>query len=339
MPVVYNSIKDEHNQVRTKAGLFDISHMGRLFFRGADRVTLLDQLLTNNVSSLKPGQIRYSLILNDDGCILDDVLIYRIREDEHLLVVNASNRTKIVNWINQHLSGDVTLDDQTLATTMIALQGPDALAVLKDRLGLDASPLKYYFGQATTVLGEPAILSRTGYTGEDGVELIVPNKLGTQVWNTLLGDDDRCKPIGLGARDTLRLEAAMPLYGHELSESIDPIQANVAWACPLSGKDFIGKAALAKRPADRQVRVGIKVEQDQRIAREGYTVVSMIGGTPTPIGTVTSGTQSPTLGRSIAMGYVDPAFSAVGTKIAVDMRGTPVPAEIVSLPFYARKKS
>ncbi len=337
MPVQYSTIVDEHTVVRNSAGLFDISHMGRLRFSGDDACSFLDYLLTNDVSKLQVGQVRYSLVCNDSGGVLDDVLVYRL-PDCYMLVVNASNRTKIVDWIGQHISrftGD--FEDQTLTHAMIAVQGPKAVEILA-ALGADtAAEHRYYSASNMTVAGIDALVSRTGYTGEDGFELIVPSDAGMRLWEQLLevGQPYGVQACGLGCRDTLRLEAAMPLYGHELNEDTDPLTAGLDFAVKLEAANFIGKAALAKfaESPTGKVRVGLELE-GKRIAREGAGIVSG----DRFVGEVTSGTFSPTLQKSIAMGYVEQELSATGTEVEVDIRGKQHAARVVNLPFYKRAK-
>lgn len=337
MPVQYSSIIEEHHAVRRRAGLFDISHMGRLRLEGPDACAFLDHLLTNDVAALQPGQVRYSLVCREDGGILDDVLLYRF-ERHYMLVVNASNREKIVAWCEQHRDGfDVAIDDQTFGTGMIAVQGPAALGVLQPASDEPLSPMKYYTAVESTVMGVPAIVSRTGYTGEDGFEVIVPAGETTALWTTLIqqGESAAIAPCGIGCRDTLRLEAAMPLYGHELDENVDPLTAGLAFGVKLDAADFIGKPALLERKADPAgiKRVGLQLE-GRRIAREGTPVVHQ----GQPMGRVTSGTFSPTLERTIAMAYVNTDLAAVGTRLNVELRGTLIPAEVVKLPFYRRSE-
>lgn len=336
MPIQYTSITEEHQAVRQRAGLFDIGHMGRLHFSGPDACRFLDHLLTNNIAALKLGQVRYALVCNDQGVVLDDVLIYRLEEESYLLVVNASNRTKIVGWIAGRQSGfDVTVVDGTEETFMLALQGPRAAEILATRTGVDATPLKYYTSAEWGVCGVRTTVSRTGYTGEDGYELICAAGEGPRIWEELCaaGSSLGLVPCGLGCRDTLRLEAAMPLYGHELDESIDPLTAGLSFAVKLNAADFIGKSALQEihdNPTGRQ-RVGLKLS-GRRIAREG---AELFAGDE-PIGRVTSGTFSPTLEASIAMGYVQSSHAAPGTAVEVDIRGRRESAEVCSLPFYKR---
>lgn len=338
MPVQYSTIIEEHHAVRGRAGLFDISHMGRLRLTGPDAVPLVERLVTCRVATMKPGQVRYGLVTNEAGGVLDDVLVYRVGDAELTVVVNASNREKIVAWIGRHLDNlDASLADETLETAMIAVQGPAAAAVLAPHVDAAFGALKYYRFVGGHVFGVRTFASRTGYTGEDGFELIVPAAQATKVWDRLseAGRPHGLVPCGLGCRDTLRLEAAMPLYGHELTEEIDPVTAGLSFAVALD-KEFVGRdaiAAVAARGPDR-VRVGLRLA-GKRIAREGTTIVSGEG----PIGGVTSGTFSPTLQASIATGYVAREFAAAGTSVEVDLRGKREAAAVVGLPFYQRRAS
>ena len=340
MPVLYSSIVEEHAATRASAGAFDISHMGRLRFDGTGAAAFLDRLLTRRVIGLSPGKIRYSLVTNEAGGILDDVLVYQLLERDgqpfHLLVVNASNREKIVAWVRRHLAEahDVSFEDQTIATAMIAVQGPMALAIAQPVVESHLSGLDYYTGVSTRIDGQAGIVSRTGYTGEDGCELIVPAPAALQIWERLIAAG--AKPVGLGARDTLRLEAAMPLYGHELSEQINPFQADLAFAVNFKDRDFIGKAAMMPLQNDpnQLKRIGL-VLAGKRVPREHFAVLA----SDQTIGEVTSGTFSPTLQRPIAMAYVQPRFAAVGTQLFVDIRGSREPAGVVKLPFYSRPKT
>ncbi len=356
MPVQYTSIVEEHTATRTAAGLFDISLMGRINFTGPGAAAVLDRLLTNNVATLKPGQIRYSLIVNESGGVLDDVLVYRTPaagHTDHMLVVNASNRPKVLDWTRAHLpaDGSVELVDRTLDWGMIAVQGPKALDIVRPLVDLrqpggapDPSArleaIKYYFFAGIGTCGTWGIVSRTGYTGEDGVELIVPSEKLVELWESVVrvGESHGLKPCGLGARDTLRLEAGMPLYGHELGEDIDPFMAGLDFAVKLDKPDLIGKRALvaAQQSHDAKMsrrRVGIELE-GKRIAREGFTLLK----DGAKVGYVTSGTFAPTLAKSIAMAYLQPDLAEPGTELAVDVRGQAVPARVATLPFYKRRK-
>jgi len=347
MPIQYTSITEEHQAVRTSAGLFDISHMGRLCFHGPDALALVQRIWTNDAASMKPGQVRYGLVCREDGGILDDVLVYRFSTN-WLMVVNASNREKIIRWLEQHRGQcNVRMIDVTTTWAMLAIQGPNALALVSAlletravRYNMPVAQLPYYQVLLPVERSDDSmIVSRTGYTGEDGFEISLPYPRLTSLVNDLhdaaarLGID--LKPCGLGARDTLRLEAAMPLYGHELSEEIDPLQAGLGWAVKLEKGDFIGREALQRRrDKPERKRVGLELE-GKRIAREGAHA-SVAGK---HIGQVTSGTFGPTVARAIAMAYVDPQYAAVGTACEVDVRGKPAPARVVPLPFYRRPRS
>ncbi len=336
MPVQYSTITEEHHAVRRAAGLFDIAHMGRLQFSGPDACRFLDHLVTNDITKLDVGEIRYALVTNEQGGILDDVLVYRF-ESYYLLVVNASNRLKMLSWIEESRgSFDVQYHDWTFEKFMLALQGPKAIDILNPLVEAELSQINYYTGLETTVLGEPAIVTRTGYTGEDGFEVIVASDDAQKLWETLMdaGQSLGLLPTGLGCRDTLRLEAAMPLYGHELDESIDPFTAGLRFAVKLKAGDFLGKDALIAKKADdnRQQRIGLELDC-KRIAREGALLFS----DDEHIGQVTSGTFSPTFEKSIAMGYVKPQFAQIGTKLEADIRGKRHTATVVKLPFYKRQ--
>ncbi|MCA9062307.1 MAG: glycine cleavage system aminomethyltransferase GcvT [Planctomycetaceae bacterium] len=335
MPVQYSSIVQEHNAVRNQVGLFDISHMGRLAFMEPCAMEFLNRVLTNDATRLNPGDIRYSLICRNDGGILDDVLIYRMASHWEL-VVNASNREKIVQWLQQQPQfSDCGFQDRTLETGMVAVQGPQALAIASELLNVDVGALKYYTGMPVRFLDSDAFVSRTGYTGEDGCEITVPAVQTEVLWQRLLqlGESRGIVPAGLGCRDTLRLEAAMPLYGHELSEQIDPLTAGLSFGVKLNKSEFIGRDALVaiREAGPSRVRVGLELE-GRRIARE-HTPVESNGQ---PVGEVTSGTFSPTLQKTIAMAYVDPGAAAIGTQLEAIVRGTAIPATVVPLPFYRR---
>ena len=331
MPVQYTSIVEEHTAVRSAVGVFDISHMGRLWFSGPESLNLVQRLYTNNAASLKDGQARYGLVCNDGGGIRDDVLVYRFN-GRLAMVVNASNRTKILDWIRDHLPRTgVDIADRTQASCMIALQGPGALSCCQELVPADLKNLRYYFALAAKYHGKECIVSRTGYTGEDGFEFIVPSEEGVRLWTDLCSRG--AKPCGLGARDTLRLEAGMPLYGHELTEEIDPFEAGLDWAVKLEKGDFIGRQALLtrRRTGPAKARVGLELD-GKRVAREGSGVYWQ----EQRVGAVTSGTFSPTLNKPIAMGYVENADAPPGSEYTVDIRGKPSAARIVPLPFYKR---
>jgi aminomethyltransferase len=341
MPVQYRSIVEEHQATRSSVGLFDVSHMGRFRIAGPDGAKFLDAIVTRKVAGMKPGQIRYALVTDDNGGILDDVLVYRLAEPGgatgHDMVVNASNRQKIWDWLAEHQGPfDVDIADRTLDTAMLAVQGPRALEIVRPLVaGLDPSALRYYFGASATIAGTAGFVSRTGYTGEDGCELVVEADAALDLWENLVNAAAPLggKPAGLGCRDTLRLEAAMPLYGHELTEKINPFQAGLAYAVDLDGRAFPGRDALLKLRDDKSLarRVGWELA-GRRVPREGYAVLHQ----GRPVGHVTSGTFAPTLQRPIAMGYVDPEFTAPDIQVTIDIRGSQESARNVKLPFYRR---
>jgi aminomethyltransferase len=342
MPIQYTSIVAEHKATRTAAGVFDISHMGRLRFEGPRADQLLDHLLTRSVMDMKTGMVRYSLMCNEEGGILDDVLVSCLESPSgrnfFLLVVNAGNRAKILKWIQPHLADfpDVSFHDATDSTAMIAVQGPKALEIAGRILPPKVTILKYYRGLVTEQMSKPCIVSRTGYTGEDGYELIVKAEDAPRVWENLLlaGREQGILPVGLGARDTLRLEAGMPLYGHELGESIDPFRAGLGFAVNLDGRTFLGSEALQTlaKAQPSVLRIGLKLD-GRRAAREGAAVLDM---DRRQIGEVTSGTFSPTLDAPISMAYVDASIARPGAAVDVDIRGSRTSAIFTALPFYKR---
>lgn len=354
MPVQFTSIIEEHQATRSVAGMADISHMGRLRFEGPGAAVFLAELLTRRVADMVLGQIRYSLITNDQGGILDDVLVGYYHNEYgqpfYMLVVNASNRDKIVRWIHKHLTperanqpdNEIIFTDVSRLWAMFAIQGPKALDLLQPFVDVDLSMMKYYRGELVRLLHPAAqrqggLISRTGYTGEDGFELSVGAGIAQGIWEALLeaGQSMGVIATGLGARDTLRLEAGMPLYGHELSEDITPFQAGLDYACHLVGYDFPGRDALLKieKESRKLTRIGLETT-DRRVPRQGCPILI----NSRPIGEVTSGTFSPTLQKPIAMGYVPPEYSTPGTDLQIDIRGHIATARVVPLPFYNRNK-
>ena len=337
MPVLYSSIIEEHQAVRQAAGLFDISHMGRLRLEGAEVASFVENLVTCPIASLAIGQIRYGLVTNERGGVLDDILVYNVDEACIDLVVNASNREKILDWIDRHRGGgDIDVVDQTFGSAMLALQGPQAYPWLAPHAAAVAE-LRYYRFVDSEIFGMPVRLSRTGYTGEDGFEFIVPADRAVELVYKLLAlaphrEDPRVLPCGLGCRDTLRLEAGMPLYGHELSETIDPITAGLGFAVGKK-KTFIGSEPIGQIRAAgaERSRIGLRLE-GRRIAREGAAIFAG----DEEVGVVTSGTFSPTLEASIAMAYVDADHARADIKLDVDLKGKRIAARVVELPFYRR---
>jgi aminomethyltransferase len=337
MPVQYNGIVEEHKAVRERAGLFDVSHMGRFVVRGPGALSHLDGLTTNAVSKLAIGQFQYSSLPNAQGGLVDDILVGRTGRDEYQVVVNAGNLGTDRDLLRTDLPAGTEFVDESLTHGILALQGPDAASILLSIApDLDTSMATYHVGWAT-VAGVRTLVSRTGYTGEDGFELSLGASVAPAVWEVLLqlGEPLGIVPTGLGARDTLRLEAGMPLYGHELSEQIDPFQAGLGFACHLVGYDFPGRDALLRRKNQppKSVRIGVELS-GKRAARQGSTILAA----GRPIGQITSGSYSPSLGKPIAMGYVPPAFAQVGTELHIDIRGQLEPARVVELPFYRRNK-
>lgn len=337
MPLVYSSIVDEHLHTRKACSVFDVSHMGRLRLGGADAARLIQQVCTRNIEDQASGQSRYSHICKADGGILDDVIVSRY-ENDWGIVCNASNRPKIVDWLKQHADGrDVKLVDETADTIMVAIQGPCAMKLLAERVPLPIADLKRYRFITADLFGMAVSVFRSGYTGEDGVEVIAPASTAPFL-RQLLDDDDpasaKLKPAGLGARDTLRLEAAMPLYGHELNEDIDSISAGQGWCVDLD-KDFIGVQAMRRvhDGAVRQVLIGLELD-GKRTARQHYDVLA----DGKRVGEVTSGALSPTLGKSIAMAFVAPEHAEADGRLQVDFKGKPVDATVVRLPFYKRPR-
>jgi aminomethyltransferase len=353
MPVQYTSIIDEHLTTRSAAGIADISHMGRLRFEGPGAAVFLAETLTRRVADMVLGQVRYSFVTNERGGILDDVLVGYYHDvygqPFYVMVVNAGNRQKIVDWIHSHLpperaerpGHEVVFSDVTVLWAMFAVQGPHSIEILQPLVDVDLHTMRYYRGDQVRILHPAAqrqggIISRTGYTGEDGFELSIGAGIAEAVWDAILelGKPFGMLPTGIGARDTLRLEAGMPLYGYELTEEVNPFQAGLGFACHLVGYDFPGRDALKRieqEPRDR-VLVGLELA-GRRPARENCTILA--GGQS--VGRTTSGSYSPTLDKPIAMGFVLSEHAQPGTQLAVDVRGRNQPAKVARLPFYRRK--
>lgn len=332
LPVQYpDGILKEHHAVREKVGMFDVSHMGEAIMEGPDALSNLNYILTNRFDSLKIGSCRYSLMLYEDGGAVDDLIVYRLGEEKYLLILNAANTEKDVAWIREHLSGKVTFEDLSEKVAQIALQGPLSKDILSQIADPESLPVKYYtFREPVKAAGVDCLISRTGYTGEHGYELYMKAEDAKTVWTALekLG----VTPCGLGARDTLRLEAGMPLYGHELSDKIDPLTAGLTFAVKMD-KEFIGRDALLQKGEPTVKRVGLKVT-GRGILREEQDVYLQ----DRKIGVTTSGTFCPYLKVSCAMAYVDKDASEEGTSVEVDVRGKRVPCVITPLPFYNRAK-
>ncbi|GAB4266863.1 MAG: glycine cleavage system aminomethyltransferase GcvT [Thermoleophilia bacterium] len=334
MPLLYTSIIDEHFQVRHRAGLFDVSHMGRLFLRGPLALRALERLVASNLSRLAPGEARYTVLLTPWGGVLDDLIVYR-RADGLQLVVNAARTAEDRSWIEEHLPEGTTLDDLTELTALLALQGPAALDVLA-RLGGPAAvpPRAFTFTQAQ-VAGVEATVMRTGYTGEEGVEFMVDGNDAPALWHALLAADADCtvRPCGLGARDTLRLEAALLLYGQDLTKNTTPFEARLGWLTDVDRSDFMGREALleAKAKGPEKLLVGLRTTA-RSIPRPGDEIA--VGDLI--VGKITSGSVSPVLGHPIALGYVLPRYAGVGTEVLLLVRGAELPAQVVERPFYRR---
>jgi aminomethyltransferase len=338
MPVQYGSILDEHKAVRERVGLFDLSHMGELMVEGPEAAAGLSRALVSDPGSLAVGRAQYSMICAPDGGIIDDLIVYRLADDRFLVVANAGNATVVSDALAERLAGSkAILDDQSLATGLVAIQGPRSVDVLSQLTGADLGALRYYAITDAEVAGIPALIARTGYTGEDGFEVFVDWSRTSALWDALVDAVTTAegRPVGLGARDTLRLEAGMPLYGNELDRTTTPFDAGLGRVVKLTKPgDFVGRAALERVAADGAPRrlVGLIVE-GRGIARHGYGIHAGERAT----GIITSGTQSPTLGVPIAMGYVAPADGEPGTVLEVAIRDSRVPARVVELPFYRRR--
>ena len=338
MPVQYGSIVEEHRAVRGGVGLFDLSHMGELYVEGPEAGAALASALVSDPPSLAIGRAHYSMICAPDGGIIDDLIVYRLADARFLVVANASNAAVVSDALAERIKGfKAVLDDRSLATGLLAVQGPGAAEVLAQLTDVDLSSLRYYAAAEGSVAGVPGLIARTGYTGEDGFEVFIDTTSTAGLWDVLLDAvlAHGGLPVGLGARDTLRLEAGMPLYGNELDRTTNPYQAGLGRVVKLEKLGaFVGRAALEKVARDGPARrlVGLIVE-GRGIARHGYPVWSGERRT----GVVTSGTQSPTLGVPIAMAYVSPDDAAPGTVVDVEIRDARVPARVVALPFYRRQ--
>jgi aminomethyltransferase len=334
MPVQYAGVIDEHRAVRTAAGLFDVSHMGEIRVRGAGAESFLQRITPNDVSKLAPGRAHYSGLLTEQGTYIDDLLIYRLAPEDFLVVVNASNAPRDFEWIVSRAGEETEVIDESDRWALIALQGPKAKEILEP-LSPGASEIRYYGFRQGEVDGRPALISRTGYTGEDGFELYVDPEHAPHLWKRLL--EAGAAPAGLGARDTLRREAAMALYGHEIDETTTPWEAGLAWVVKLDKGDFLGRDALVAQKESGPPRklVGFEVE-GRGIARQGHAVLSGEGGQT--VGIVTSGTWSPTFEKALGLAYVPPDLAAPGTPLTLDVRGRQLAARVVEAPFYRRAK-
>lgn len=332
LPVLYSDIIEEHMAVRQAVGLFDVSHMGEVLLTGKDAQSTINYLCSNDFRDMQVGRVRYSPMLNPEGGVIDDLLVYCLAQDRYLLVVNASNREKDTAWIASELLGDTKMQDISDGIAQLALQGPKAKKVLARLTSEEELPGKYYsFKEHVQVGGISCLISRTGYTGSFGYELYCTESEGAKLWSLLceVGQEDGLLPCGLGARDTLRLEASMPLYGHEMDAAISPLEAGLDFAVKMEKDDFIGKAALRKRGEPKLYRVGLKVT-GRGIVREGCALY--VG--EQEIGRTTSGTHLPYLNGAYAMALINRDYAAPGTELYAVVRGRSIAVEVVTLPFY-----
>ncbi len=335
LPVQYEKgLKEEHMAVRTSVGLFDVSHMGEITCRGKDALKNLQMLMTNDFTNMVEGQARYSPMCNEEGGTVDDLIVYKRGEEDYFIVVNASNKDKDYQWMVNHQFGEVTFTDISGELSQIALQGPKSIDIIKKLTEEALIPKKYYHAVFNAkVAGIDCILSQTGYTGEDGYEIYLKNEDAPKLWEILMkeGEEFGILPCGLGARDTLRLEAAMPLYGHEMDDSINPVETGLSFAVKLQKEDFIGKKAIEEKGALTRKRVGLKIT-GRGIVREHEEIYfgdKLIGHS-------TSGTHCPYLGYPIAMALVDINHSEIGTEVEALVRGRRIKAEVIPLPFYKK---
>ncbi len=340
MPVQYSSILKEHDAVRKRAGLFDLSHMAQFDLRGADVGTWAESLTVNKVANMKPGQARYNIFTNEQGGAHDDVIFYQLDENRWLLVVNAGNADKMWAHVSGNLAGDVKATNLHGDRALIAIQGPRSVEWLQPYVEADLASMKYYACAETRLKGlrETVVIARTGYTGEDGFEIFLPSEEAMPVWDLLLAENRErgLEACGLGARDVLRLEAGMPLYGHEMTEEITPLQAGMAWAIKFDKPAFRGRDALAAQRDENDYARIVGLTMDGRVpARAGYPVFA--GGTRA--GEIRSGSFGPAVGKNIATALVEPSAAAEGTALEVEVRGTRHPAVVVPVQFYKRPKA
>jgi aminomethyltransferase len=340
LPVQFSSIKEEHEAVRTKAGLFDVSHMGEIEVKGSDSLPYLQKMMTNDISKIKNGGAQYTAMCYENGGTVDDLLVYKIEDNHYLLVVNASNIEKDYKWLEKHLEGDVTLENLSEKTAQLALQGPLAEKVLQKLAGeQDLSQIGFFkFQQDVVFAGKKVLISRTGYTGEDGFEIYCDAKDAQELWRAILeaGKEEGVVPCGLGARDTLRFEANLALYGQELTPEISPLEAGIGFAVKLNKEaDFIGKEALKQQKEKGLSRKIVGIEMiDRGIPRHGYPVFKG----ETQIGEVTTGTQSPTLKKNVGLALISAEYAGIDSEVEVEIRGKRLKAKVVPTPFYKREK-
>ena len=339
MPVQYAGTIKEHKVVRSAVGMFDVSHMGQAILRGPDALAAVQRLSTNDASTLSVGAAQYTPMCYDDGGIVDDCIVYRRAEHDYLIVLNASNIEKDLAWIREHVSDMVDIEDASEATALIAVQGPLAVALVDRLSAADLAAVPGFHFATADVAGVPCMAARTGYTGEDGFELACAADRAADLWSALLseGEADGIAPCGLGARDTLRLEAKLCLYGNDIDASTTPYEAGLAWTVKLDAGDFIGREALARQKAAGVTRklIGFCIE-GRGIARHDYPIVDRSRADAPVIGKVTSGTKGITVGGAIGMGYVPASMAKPGTRLAIDCRGTDVSATVVKGKFYQR---
>ena len=338
MPVQYRGILEEHRAVRGAAGLFDVSHMGEVEFVGPDALEALQRLTSNDAAKLQVGQIQYSALTTEAGTFVDDLTVYKIADQRYMVTVNASNIAKDVAWMRERAAGRVEVRDRSDDLALVAIQGPRALEILQRLTPVNLSTVRYYWFVRGLVLGHDALLSRTGYTGEDGFEIYLSPNLAEPLWDALLeaGAPLGLLPCGLGARDTLRLEAKMALYGNDIDAEHTVLEADLGWIVKLDKGEFIGRAALARQKTDGVRRKLIGFEMVGRgIARQHYSIVKE----DRPIGEVTSGAPSPTLGKNIGLAYVAVEHATVGTEFTVMVRNAPVAARVVPTPFYKHPRT
>lgn len=336
LPVQYKGIIDEHNQVRSHAGLFDVSHMGEVRVTGEDAEKYLQRMVTKDISKAAAGQAIYTPMCYEDGGVVDDLLIYKLSDEEYLLVVNAANTDKDFDWLLQHVDGDVTVVNESADYAQLALQGPKAEEILQRLTDKPLNDIRFYrFDANVDVAGIPAIVSRTGYTGEDGFELYVKSEFASELWEKLLetGKDDGLMPIGLGARDTLRFEVALPLYGNELAKDITPLEAGIGFFVSLD-KDFIGKEVLSKQKKEGVRRKIVGFEMVGRGIARSHQTVEIDGE---EVGFVTSGSFAPSLKKNMGLALIKKEYAEIGTKLDIMIRSKPVKAAVVKKPFYNKK--
>lgn len=340
MPLRYSGDLAEHHAVREQGGLFDLSHMGEIELDGPAAAAALNYALVGKYDAMPVGKAKYTMICQEDGGVVDDLIVYRTGDLTFLVVANASNADTVARLLRERADGfDTTVTDRSAETSLLALQGPVAVSVLQPLTDTDLSTVKYYAGYRAVVGGIPVLLARTGYTGEDGFELFCANTDAPALWATLLGAGAAAgvQPCGLACRDSLRLEAGMPLYGNELDTSASPFEAGLGKVVALDKDDFVGKSALTERSAQPPQRrlIGL-IAAGRRAPRHGYPVIDPQTGQA--VGTVTSGVPSPTLAKSIAMAYIDNDLAVPDTRLAVDVRGKQEAVDVVALPFYRRAK-